>query len=323
MTFSREKILLLTLGGILVLWQGQSLFQRLILQPLDDRENRKTALEESIERKELEKRKQQVATARFKLLAGRSLPPDPVIAQSQYQVWLIEETAKARLTNVSIESVRADTRPKGNTYYTIQATIKARGTLERLCDFLHGFHQSGLLHRVNGLTLEAEKPSEKPELAIVINVEALALLNSPSRNSLLVDAEKPPHPDRPLRDRKEYESITAKNLFVATFDRSKKPARPKGESPVEQLPDTAEFVFLTASIAKGDRRDAMLFDRTTGKKTGLLPGEEFQVAGLSGKVDSIGNQFVILEIEGEKWRLELGENLRQMRRQQKVDPTAE
>lgn len=323
MKLPREKVLLLTLVGILVVWQGQSLFQSLILQPLDDRENRKSALEQAIERKELEKRQQQLAAAKFKTLGGRSLPPDPVIAQAQYQVWLIEEAAKARLTGVSIENVRADTRPKGNTYYTIQATVKARGTLERVCDFLHGFHQSGLLHRVNGLTLEAEKRDENPELAIVVTVEALSLLNSPGRNSLLVDPKSPPHPDRPLRDRKDYESITTKNLFVSTYDRSKKPERPKGQSPVEQLPDTAEFVYLSASIAKGERRDAMLFDRTTGKKTDLLPGGEFQVAGLSGTVISIDNHFVILEIEGEKWRLELGENLRQMRRQQKVESAAQ
>jgi hypothetical protein len=323
MKLSREKILLLALVGILVLWQGQSLFQSLILQPLDDRENRKSALEQAIERKELEKRQQQLTAAKFKSLGGRSLPPDPVIAQSQYQAWLIEEAAKAKLTAVSIENVRADTRPKGDTYYTIQATVKARGTLDRVCDFLHAFHQAGLLHRVNGLTLESEKHEGNPELGIVINVEALALLNSPARNSLLVDAKAPPRPDRPLRDRKDYESIIAKNLFVATYTGPKKPERPKGQSPVEQLPDTAEFVYLSASIAKGDRRDAMLFDRTTGKKTDLLPGGTFQVAGLSGKVLSIDNHFVILEIEGEQWRLELGENLRQMRRVQKIEAAAQ
>lgn len=310
---SREKILLFALLGVVALWQGNSLYQALVIAPREERENSLTALDKKIQTRLVEQRTLEKAIADLKTWESRSLPPVPVQAQSTYQHWLIELAGKSKLTEISVEILDKNPRLTGGTYYAINAKIKARGPLDKVCDFLHAFHQSGLLHRIKAINFESAKHNGNPPLDVVIDVEGLSLIKSPARTTLFVDDTKPPKPARELKDRKEYESIIKKNLFVNTFKVEKPPE--KNKSPVEALPDTAEFVYLTGSVAVGEKRDATLYDRTSGKQTALKPGTSFSVPGLSsGKVVAISNDHIVVEYQGEQWVLDIGKNLRQMRK---------
>jgi hypothetical protein len=312
---SREKLLLFAFVGILAVWQGQALFHAIFIAPREQREIQLGLLNKDVTKLELEQRRFENARTYLKELQNRSLPAVPV-AQSQYQPWLIELATQSKLTGVSVEGLTGTAQPKGGTYYSITGTVIARGTLDRICDFLHAFHQAGLLHRITGIKLVATKHEGNPAIDATISVEGLTLVNSPSRTTLFADAKNPPKPGVPLKDRKDFDSITSKNLFVSTYKPvkapEKTPERPK--SPIEALPDTAEFVYLVASLASGAERDATLFDRTSAKETKLTAGSSFNIAGLSGKVVSIHDDYVVVEVEGDKWQLDLGKNLRQMRK---------
>lgn len=310
---SREKMLLFAFVGVLALWQGQSLFRMLVLDPVQSREDRRTALGKKVDNLKIDLREIEAAKGKLKAWENRSLPPVPVQAQSAYQPWLIELATQSKLTGVSVEILSGNPLIKGGTYYSIAATVKARGTLDRVCDFLHAFHQAGLLHRVTSLSIESAKHDGNPPLDVTIGVEGLALVNSPARTTLFADPSAAPKPGQPLKDRKEYDSIVGKNLFVSTF-KAQKPADDRKKTPVENLPDTAEFVYLVASVARGAERDATLFDRTSAKETKLTPGIDFNIAGLSGKVVSINDDHIVVEYLGEQWQLDLGKNLRQMRK---------
>jgi hypothetical protein len=311
----REKMLFFALLGVLALWQGQSLFHVLFIAPKEARQARLEALKKSVRAKELEKKRLNDAQLNLKTWETRSLPPVPVVAQSQYQPWLIELATQSKLTGVSVDGLTGTPPVKGGTYYSIPATLKARGTLDRVCDFLYAFHQAGFLHRVTGLTLETAKHEGNPQLDVVIQIEGLSLINSPARTTLLADPNAPPKPRQPLKDRKEFDAITTKNLFVSTY-KPKPPEKPveKPKSVPELLPDTAEFVYLVASVASGSDRDATLHDRTSNKLTRLTPGGNFSIAGVAGKIVSINDDHVVVEVQGENWQLDLGKNLRQMRK---------
>lgn len=314
---SREKLLLFTFVGILALWQGQALFRMMFIDPVRDRRKLVADLENDVNRlKDIDLRKLDNAKKNLKTWENRSLPPDPVVAQSYYKPWLIELATQAKLTGVVVDGLDATPRLNGGTYYSISAKIKARGTLDRVCDFLHAFHQAGLLHRVTSFTIESEKHDGNPAVDALINVEALALVNSPPRKTLFADPNAPPKPGQPLKDRKEYDSIPGKNLFVSTYKPPKPPVKTVDPSKTmaEALPDTAEFVILSALVASGDNRDATLYDRTANKETKLTPGTDFNIAGLAGKVVSISDDHVVVEVKGEQWQLDIGKNLRQMRK---------
>jgi hypothetical protein len=150
----REKMLALGLVAVLALWQGGVLFQAFVIAPVEEREIDRDAREERIAVKKKELRASLVAAARLKDWKLRSLPPDPVVATSMYQNWLVE-LAKKTLSKplVKPSSQVRKSKGKGDVFQYILVDIEAEGTLAKLCDFLYEFRKSGLLHRVASMTV--------------------------------------------------------------------------------------------------------------------------------------------------------------------------
>src|SRR5262245_40545725 len=201
----REKLLLGALVGVLVLWQGGVLLNTLVFEPVESRERDVTARGNNVDAKQRQLRLSLDAARHMKEWKQRSLPPDPVVATSLYQNWLIELADRTKLSKVVVKPNRADTRPKGDTYYVISASITAQGTFERVCDFLSEFRRSGRLHRVRRMKLATDDHKGDPKLDITLDVEGLALKDAPARTTLFSDPDLPDLPgDKPTRDRKEY-----------------------------------------------------------------------------------------------------------------------
>src|SRR5262245_52849950 len=119
----REKLLLGALVGVLVLWQGGVLLDTFVFDPVDSRANEITARDKSVFAKKRDVRLSLEAARHMKEWKQRSLPPDPVVATSLYQNWLIELADRTKLSKVVVKPNQADTRPKGDTYYVISANI--------------------------------------------------------------------------------------------------------------------------------------------------------------------------------------------------------
>jgi len=81
--------------------------------------------------------------------------------------------------------------------------------------------------------------------------------------------------------------------------------------------DTAAYVRFSGSL---NGNEVWMYDQTVNHTTVLNPGSPFSLGGgdgkkkIEGKVVTINNSFVIVEIEGEQFRLELGDSLRQIRK---------
>jgi hypothetical protein len=88
------------------------------------------------------------------------------------------------------------------------------------------------------------------------------------------------------------------------------------------LPDTALYVKLTGAVKSADKVEAWLHDQTAGLKIELVPGSEFNVGGVTGKVISIGDSFMIVEVQGTKFRMNLGDNLKELRDLKESDTTS-
>lgn len=317
----REKKLAAGLIAILVLWQGWSFLDSLVFQPVRDREDEILARTERVDDKTKKLKASRAAARQLDDWKVRSLPPDPRIATSMYQNWLIE-LAKKTLTNSTVSPNANPAKSKGDIYHRISATISAQGTMSQLCDFLYEFRQSGLLHRVSRMKLETEKHQGKPVLSITLTVEGLALKDAPARTTLFSDpklAER--RTDTLYKDRKAYEPIVARNLFVRGYDGPKPtpPVRPpvgptQPRPPSTPADDPREYVYLVGSVSSDGSYSAMLYDRSTDKGNELTEGSEFAVAGVTGKVVAIGPDFITFTSKGTAWRLDLGTSLAEMKK---------
>ena len=79
---------------------------------------------------------------------------------------------------------------------------------------------------------------------------------------------------------------------------------------------------MVAAIASDCTQEIWLYDRSSNKYTFLTEGTEFKVAELEGRVVVIENDLVELLISGEMWELDLGKNMRQMRKVPKLPKSA-
>lgn len=313
-----EKILASGLVATLALWQGSSLFNKFVIEPVEANEAAIATLKEKNSNKELQVRRSLAAARKFAEYKQRSLPPDPVDATTLYQNWLIELATRTKLTDVSVGATRAgDFRAKGDAkadaYQPVSAIVKAHGTVEKLCDFLYEFRTAGLLHRVSKMTLSSKQHTGDPVLEIDLTVEGLSLKEAPPRTTLVSDPKLAElASDKPAKSRKDYDVLVKKNLFVRGYNGPPRPPQPPGGNSPEE--DPVRFVRLVGSFSNGDSFDATMYDPSTNRETRLTAGKDFKVAGIEGKVVSVGIDFVILSIKGETFRLELGDNLRQLKK---------
>ena len=110
----------------------------------------------------------------------------------------------------------------------------------------------------------------------------------------------------------DYSDLVSRNPF-------RKPA-PKIVEPTPRAPDEppeidpAEFTYLVGAFAQNDLRQAWLYDRLNNENVIVGLGEFFSVAGIEGVMQTIGDNFVLLDQGESRWRLGLGKNLRSMER---------
>lgn len=316
-----EKMLAAGLLATLGLWQGSSLFKQLVIAPVEKNDTEIAALQDKIAQKKRQLNDSRAKAKQFAEWKKRSLPPDPVDATSLYQNWLIELATRTKLTEVSVTARgAADFKPKADskadTFHLISAQLKAQGTLEKVRNFLYEFRAAGLLHRVSKISLSSKQHTGDPVLDIDLTVEGLSLKDAPPRSTLFSDPKLADLPsDKPAKALKDYDVLVKKNLFVRGYSGPSKPAAPL--SPEE---DPLQYVRLVGSFSNGDSFDATMYDPANNRETRLTAGKDFRVADredkvvMEGRVVSVGIDFVVLSIKGETFRLELGDNLKQLKK---------
>ena len=319
----REKILAIALLGAVGLWAGRSLVSDVLLAPITNREAEIKALETDVDKQGEQIQTIMAATRKYAELKKQSLPPDAYDAAALHKIWLLEKAEEAGLQNIVVD--RSRIVPVKQTYSSIGMKVTAEGTLKQVADFLFAMQSADLLQKVRKVTLRTDEHQGDPKLEATIEIDAVAINETDPRDTLFADGR-----DEAVsalmagKTREQYASVTDRNPFVRGYNGPPPPKvadkQPeKDAEPKKPGIDVAEHVYLVGSVAKGDRWDAMLYDRTTNRETLLRMGEAFEVAGIKGTVVTISTDYVTMRIEEDVWRLELGQNLRQI---EKVQPAA-
>jgi hypothetical protein len=201
----REKILAAMVGltvfgvaAIFLVQRIQSEFAR--------KENSLAQLEQDVANQDRVILQGKKAAARLDDYAQRSLPPDPALARSLYQDWLLDQAVEVGLAGVNVSPLPS--RPVGEVYVQHSFLISGRGDLQKMVDFLYEFYNRGYLHRIK--TLSAKRISRSKEIDLSITVDAISLLNAPERE----DLHDPPASRPPEKEREEYlASIVNRNML--------------------------------------------------------------------------------------------------------------
>lgn len=291
----REKILAGTVGMIAVLWVGSSGLTRY-----------RDAVEAN--RSELRKAEQEVSQARTAKLRGQramtklrrwqkqSLPTNADIANSLYQDWLQKQMTEAGL---KVADIKSSTGLRGGNDRTQEFTyvVTASGQMSQLVDFLSRFYQAGHLQRISRASLAPAK--EGNDLSITLTVDALSMRDSP-RTDTLSDLKS----DLKLPPLKELQAAIAKRDLFAPFKDTKAVASKPQENEADQA--------FISGMGQGDGGWYMSIRmKDSGKMMYFRAGDSIQIGKFTGKVSEIDGRRAIVEQEGNRLQIFLGQSLGQ------------
>ncbi|MBT4868202.1 MAG: hypothetical protein HON53_24110 [Planctomycetaceae bacterium] len=189
----REKLLLFSAVAVLLLWRGLPIISGIFFDPITDARAELNAVEKKLADKTADIKRLKLAGQTFKQSRGRSLPPNALDAQRQYQVWLDDLARMAGIEKpVVIPGRRAVSRRKsvrGDLFTGVLVSLEFKATLSELSRFLYLFYRSNLAHRVVDLNIDSPENRGNPELTISLTAEGLSFASAPKRSTLFPQAK--------------------------------------------------------------------------------------------------------------------------------------
>ena len=285
---NRRQILLLgVLAAIVLYFAGEWLFVTVLDAPRRARIERGEQLADRIAKREEELARAIKSGRQLEVFESQSLPSNTEVAVSLYRSWLTELVEYAKLSNAYVDAGAPLNRK--NMYQSVDFSIRASGTLPQLLTFLFEFYHAGHLHQIQRINITPAQ--RRSELDLDIAVQALVLptadridrLSTVAANRLAFD------------NLADYNLIAERNLFGFT-----------GQG-VHQTDQT----YLTAVVQSAGQRQAWFTVRSTDEVQRLKTGDLLAVGTFQGTIHEIDDHDVIVESEGERWLLTVGESLAQ------------
>ena len=299
----REKKLGLGVLVVLLLWGGWMGWNK-YQDALRSKRVVLAAAEEGLRDVEFELTKAKYAAGQVTKWEEQSLPREKSVAQSVYRSWLIKQLEDSKLQFRDVQPV-AGSR-SSEIFEGLAFNIEAEGDLPAIIRFLHAFHSSNTMHKITLLHL---RPAlQGGNLNVTCNVEAL-VMPSAARTSGMPDGTSKrlaaAEVDHYLKN------IVSRNPFVPY-----KPLPPKVEltAAVEEATpppfDESTQARLTG-IVGGEHNQAWIKVLTTNENLRLLVGDEFKVGQLAGRVVEIHLRNMVIEVDGKRQILSVGDFLRE------------
>jgi len=282
---TRQQLLLGALVAIGAIRIGDWVLTSAIQGPLDERRARAEQLEEEIA--ELEKVLADGRRAGKKIEAWQeqSLPADTEEARTLYRSWLLQRIEAAKLQSATVDSGSSVNR--GGAFRALPFTVRARGTLDQFTRFLFDFSRVSQLHRLQSFDLNPVGTSGQFDLAM--SIEALMVPDS-DRTTLNED----PQPEYlASADVGAYDVIARRNIFgIGTM-----------------MLDPRRNTYVTA-ITKSNGESQVWFTlRVADEVRKLRQGDVLTVDDFQGTIAEILPRDVVVDAEGERLLLSVGDNL--------------
>ncbi len=297
----REQRLLTIVLITLAAYVAYGAVQWLILRPLRERNQTLTALQQTIQRKKLQRRQVLQQQQQLQDWQKQSLPPDPRQAQSIYHQFLLHMVNEVGLDDPVVNTMPP--APQGNALVRYPFTIRGRGSLETVMQLLGYFERVNVLHQIRQLSLRRRDDGDR--LEVELRVEAISIQDATEDGvSSIAAAEEASESTQELLAR-----ILERNIFS--------PPRPPQPPPVEREPETPpvdprQFVYLVGCVAVGSECEAWVYDRLNNRLHRLRAGDTLEVAGVKGRVVHVADGEMVYENEGTRYRLLLGQNFTQV-----------
>ena len=298
--------------GLLVLYFGGEWVWRTVLEgPIERKRQAYDKLLEAKKKKEKEWEGFKEGARKLADWREQSLPSDTEVARSLYQAWLLQLVVEyVKLDGPSVNPGEPASR-RGR-FYAIPFSVRGRGTLDQLTKFLFAFYRTDLLHQIRSLNVTPVGNSEQLDLAI--SIETLVLPGAgPELDKDLAEEERQETIIADFQQRASRVSQRLASLTLAEYTpptlADYQPIARRNLFGVGSDPDPTDYAYLTFINSVNGEPEVWFTLRATDETLKLRKGDGLRIGNFTGTIAEIEGSDVILESEGERWLLTLGEKL--------------
>lgn len=286
MRLTRQNILIGVFGLLVAVFGGQWAWEKSVAGPLARRREQAIRLQRQIDQRKAELEQFQRDAEQLAIWESQSLPSDPEIARSLYSDWLRGLAGRLGLLSPTVDA-REASRP-ADSFHLLSVAVQGRGSTAQWVRFLLEFYRAGHLHQIRSMSVTPLDNGRLLECSL--GIEAL-ILPSADRDDRLSSV---PGDKLAFDNWEDYELIVHRNLFAPSSDS-----------------DPTEQTFLTAVNYISGNPEAWFTIRTEDKLMKLRKGESLEIGRFRARIAEIVDPDVILESQGERWLLSIGESLSQ------------
>ena len=314
----------------------------IVLSPFADQTRTRDALQRKVANADRELTRIELAQRSLRDANRQSLPPDPSVAATLYQNWLIELALASNLSNAVVTP--GQPLYEDGLGHRLSMTLQADATAPQIALCLDRFHQMPLLHRLSHSTITETSGPTKGTLRVTLTCEALSLASSEPRQTLL--CEEAPEEDAeadtetPLTASSTASTTsseqTAKSAsplpnaetssLVTLFQTSRpflrleptptKPAAPKPVATKAAPPvNPLSQIRFVGTWHNGTRQEAWFFDEARRREFVVADQSPLKIESLQGRIVKISTDQLNIEVSGQIYQLTLGQRLSHLRRQ--------
>ena len=297
-----------------------------VLSPFADQTRTRDALRRKVANADRDLAKIELAQRSLRDANRQSLPPDPSVAATLYQNWLIELAHSSSLTNAVI----TPGLPlfEDGLGHRLSMTLQADATAPQIALCLDRFHQMPLLHRISHATITETSGPTKEILRITLTCEALSLATSEPRQTLLCEEDDNNTGETAPSATSTPSTVkdTAASSLVTLFQTSRpfhrleptppKPAvtRPVATKPAPPVNPLSQIRFV-GTWHNGTHQEAWFFDEARRLEFVVTEQSPLKIESLQGRLVKITSDHLHIEVAGQTHQLTLGQRLSQLKRQ--------
>jgi len=323
----REKSLVAAIGAVVVALVTYMAVSKVFLEPAANAERQALDLEERIARAKAEKGKENTYRAHLAALAAQAFGTDDMRVSEQVRAVVTDVLTLSGVSsqNLSLKPLVGARVP--GVYKEIGWSVRVRGKLAQVINFLYLMSREPHLHRVENVVVTPVPNSQDVELQAKY---ATLLLESPptDKNEKLVTDEIGNVPMEVAMlespERQQYNVIAVRDVFRPYIAAKPQPReepreepRPRSEPPPSRGGD-ARF-RIVGLPTWGGHSDVLVRDGGSGRVTSLKTGDElgggkivmvdYRMLPLPKNPELLSGSRVVLQIGGEYYAVELGQSL--------------
>ena len=317
----RSKLLLLGLAVAVLGVRIYDMAESLLLKPLSDRQMQVEDLEtELLAQKRLAVRIEKAEAAHQDWL-GKTLPARQSEAVTLYQNWLVDACSDSSFDDVQVTPSSVEDLALG--MKTLSFSVSAVTDYAGLQYFLMAVDETPLMHQVSEVSVRLAETEYDDRLDVQMQLDCMIVDGAVDRSELLSEVVRN-EVDRGIKSRHldRVRSIDSPFLIVKEIPKAapvkaaptvmvtKEPVKPIVVEPPPK-PDYSDQIVQVGTVLNSATREVWVMDRRTNEQVVVQEGGDFDFYGVRGRVQSVNARYVVIELEGKRYRWMLASSLKE------------